>query len=139
MTITRSQHLCSASRGSIGAAERIRQDDVIYEVHKEKNYIVYATKEKLLKSLVDPRTGLISACVTHYISLTLAFFTDMEYITQYLTTHLWHTTPGELLDRLIAMYLNSTIFGIINILRAGFLTNVDLTLACNQMNYLPLA
>lgn len=40
-----------------GSAERIKQDDIIYEVHKDKNYIVYATKEKLLRSLVDPRTG----------------------------------------------------------------------------------
>jgi len=67
------------------SAERIRQDDVIYEVHKDKNYIVYATKEKLLKSLVDPRT-------------------DMEYISQYLATHLWHTTSNELLDRLIGLF-----------------------------------
>eukprot|EP00026_Physarum_polycephalum_P004383 Phypoly_transcript_04401.p1 GENE.Phypoly_transcript_04401~~Phypoly_transcript_04401.p1 ORF type:complete len:543 (+),score=73.34 Phypoly_transcript_04401:306-1934(+) len=78
--------ISKSSRGNHGSvAERIRQDDVIYEVHKDKNYIVYATKEKLLKSLVDPRT-------------------DMEYISQYLTTHLWHTTPVELLDRLIAIF-----------------------------------
>lgn len=78
--------VAKSSRGKDGTgAERIRQDDVIYELHKDKHYIVYATKEKLLKSLVDPRT-------------------DMEYITQYLATHLWHTTPGELLDRLIALF-----------------------------------
>lgn len=46
------------ARGS-SAAERIKQDDCIYEVHKDKNHIVYATKEKLLKALVDPRTGMI--------------------------------------------------------------------------------
>jgi hypothetical protein len=74
-----------SARSTTSAAERIRQDDVIYEVHKEKSIIVYATKEKLLKSLVDPRT-------------------DMEYISQYLATHLWHTAPGELLDRLIGLF-----------------------------------
>lgn len=66
-------------------AERIRQDDVIYEVHKDKNYIVYATKEKLLRSLVDPRT-------------------DMEYITHYLATHMWHTNAQELLTKLIGIF-----------------------------------
>jgi hypothetical protein len=106
MAIICSQHLCAASRGSHGsAAERIRQDDVIYEVHKDKNYIVYATKEKLLKSLVDPRTGVL-----HFLRFIpqLTPLVDMDYITQYLATHLWHTTSAELLDRLIGMYPNSS-------------------------------
>lgn len=68
-----------------GSTERIKQDDIIYEVHKDKNYIVYATKEKLLRSLVDPRT-------------------DMEYISQYVATHMWHTTAGEVLDKLIGLF-----------------------------------
>jgi len=72
------------SRNS-STAERIKTDDVIYEVHKEKQYIVYATKEKLLKSLVDPRT-------------------DMDYISQYLETHQWHTSAKEVFERLVEIY-----------------------------------
>lgn len=49
-----------------GSAERIKQDDVIYEVHKDKNYIIYATKEKLLRSLVDPRTGTLVIILMYY-------------------------------------------------------------------------
>jgi hypothetical protein len=72
------------SRGS-SAAERIKQDDVIYEVHKDKHYIVYATKERLLKALVDPRT-------------------DMDFISQFLETHQWHISAKEIFERLVEIY-----------------------------------
>lgn len=75
-----------STRGRGGsAAERIKQDDVIYEVHKDKHYIVYATKEKLLKALVDPRT-------------------DIDFISQFLETHQWHTSAPEIFDRLVEIF-----------------------------------
>lgn len=36
---------------------------------------------------------------------TYFFPVEMDYITQYLDTHHWHTTAGEIFDRLVEMYL----------------------------------
>lgn len=71
--------------------EKIRQEDVIYGVINEKLHILSATKEKLLKKLVDP-------------------VTEPEYLHQYIETHIWHSSPSELFQKLVELY-NPTIQG----------------------------